>query len=862
MSTLLIVESPGKIKKIGEYLGSDYVVMASVGHIIDLDEKSLSFDLTTFEPNYKQYDNKKDVIAKLCKQTFKVGKTNVLLAADEDREGEMIAWSLAKELGLTNAKRIIFNSITKKELEKAVANPQKIDMNMVKAQQARRILDRIAGYVISPILRKSMKGAESAGRVQSVVVKIVVDKEKEIEKFFSNKSDTFFTINSDISMGEYELNTKLYNKTDKIDFDAKDEDYEDNTEESDDSEENKPAKSKSKSKKKAVTSDNIPSKACVVFKKDEEEQVVEIIKNMVKSEFKLLKMNERVRKSNPPAPFTTSTLQQSASQRLHMDAKKTMDVAQKLYEAGHITYMRTDSTSICDEEMKKIKEEIISKYGLPYYEHKEYKNKKANTQEAHECVRPTKICYDVVDGTSDEKRLYAMIWKRTIQSQMKAAEYQNITVEIEMLGRKVLVPYKLVGNLENLIFVGYMIVDNKKPIQPLSVEILKKLLIDWLVINGNEDTQKPPTRYNDASLINKMDPKNLNIGRPSTYASIIDKIISRKYVEIKDIEGKELMLNKYNIAKSNPKSMTLESRGVVIGKEKKKLVPTELGRNATDFLEKYFSKLMDYGFTANMETQLDSVAEGKLDKLKIIKPFYEYIQEQINTVVPVNIQNPNGDKNYKPAEKIGKFDGYDISLCDGPYGKYVTCNGSKFNLKTLFAKQQKTVSAASDDMEADLEAELKAESKTESRNKKNINVVNEDSDNDLDNSDSEITELGEETIDLSALTNETILAKVVEKMESSKQAVIKEWKIGRKKYILKNGQYGHYVEEWSTSSNKKTGNFSVKFLINKIAKNNKIDAISIEGINKVIELISNKDIEETVEYFSKNKKTNTKYVKK
>jgi DNA topoisomerase-1 len=854
MSILLIVESPGKIKKIGEYLGDDYVVMASIGHIIDLDEKTLSIDLSTFEPNYTQYDNKKDVIAKLCKQTFKVGKSNVLLAADEDREGEMIAWSLAKELGITNAKRIVFNSITKKELEKAVSNPQKIDMNMVKAQQARRILDRLAGYIISPVLYRSLKGAQSAGRVQSVVVKIVVDKEKEIEKFFGNKSDTYFIINSDISMGEYELNTKLYNKTDKIEFDVKDEDYEDKTEESDNSSETKTkSKTKAKAKTKKVSTDNIPSKSCVVFTKDEEPKVVEIIKNMVKSEFKLFKMNERVRKSNPPAPFTTSTLQQTASQRLGMDAKRTMSVAQKLYEGGYITYMRTDSTGICDEEMKKIKDEIISKYGLPYYEHKEYKNKKANTQEAHECVRPTKIYVDSVETTPDEKRLYSLIWKRTIQSQMKAAEYQNITVEIEMLGRKALVPYKLVGNLENLIFVGYLIVDGKSPSSSLDIIALKKLLIDWIAINGLEDTQKPPTRYNDASLINKMDPKNLNIGRPSTYASIIDKIISRKYVEIKDIEGKEIAINKYNITKENPKSLTLETRNMTIGKEKKKLVPTELGRKVTDFLEKYFSKLMDYGFTANMEKQLDDVAEGKLDKLKIIKPFYDYIQEQIKTIVPTNIQNPNTGKNYSPPEKIGKYGKLDVTLYDGPYGKYITCDTWKFNLKSLFVIQKNSPgleSGLESGLEADLEAGLEAELETNIQ-PKSKSYMQDDSDSDFE-FDSESKPEPKE-IDLSLLSNEEILSKVLERIESLKQAIEKEWKIGKKKYILKKGQYGHYIEEWNNATKKKTRNFSVKYLIDKIAKNNKLDTKTDESINKVIELITNKDIEETVEYFSKKK---------
>ena len=860
MTTLLIVESPGKIKKIGEYLGDDYVIMASVGHIIDLDEKTLSIDLSTFEPNYTQYDNKKDVIAKLCKQTFKVGKSNVLLAADEDREGEMIAWSLAKELGITNAKRIVFNSITKKELEKAVGNPQQIDMNMVKAQQARRILDRLAGYIISPVLYRTLKGAQSAGRVQSVVVKIVADKEKEIEKFFSNKSDTFFMINSDISMGEYELNTKLYNKTDKIEFDVRDEDYEDKTEENDNLSETK-TKTKSKAKTKKVSTDNIPSKSCVIFTKDEEPKVVEIIKNMVKSEFKLLKMNEKIRKSNPPAPFTTSTLQQTASQRLGMDAKRTMSVAQKLYEGGHITYMRTDSTGICDEEIKKIKDEIVSKYGLPYYEHREYKNKKANTQEAHECVRPTKIYVDSIETTPDEKRLYSLIWKRTIQSQMKASEYQNITVEIEMLGRKALVPYKMVGNLENLIFIGYLIVDGKTPTCSLDIISLKKLIIDWIAINGLEDTQKPPTRYNDASLINKMDPKNLNIGRPSTYASIIDKIISRKYVEIKDIEGKEIILNKYNIIKANPKSMTLESRNITIGKEKKKLVPTELGRRVTDFLEKYFSKLMDYGFTANMEKQLDDVAEGKLDKLKIIKPFYDYIQEQIKTIVPTNIQNPNTGKKYSPPEKIGKYGKLDITLYDGPYGKYVTCDTWKFNLKLLFEKKQQSIDSTGG-LEADLEAELEAGLKS---NTKSYMKDDSDSDSDSDsnsnsNSNSNFgsdvkQELHSESkeIDLTLLSNEEILVKVLERIESLKQAIEKEWKIGKKKYILKKGQYGHYIEEWNTVTKKKIKNFSIKFLIDKIAKNNKLDAKSEESINEIIELITNQDIEETVEYFSKKK---------
>jgi DNA topoisomerase-1 len=489
--------------------------------------------------------------------------------------------------------------------------------------------------------------------------------------------------------------------------------------------------------------------------------------------------------------------------------------------------MRTDSTAISEEAMLTIKEEIESKYGIKYYDKKEYKNKKGNTQEAHECVRPTKIQYDTVEGTSDEKRLYSMIWKRTIQSQMKAAEYQNITVEIEMLNRKLLVLYKLVGNLENLIFSGYLIVDEKKSSTPLDIESIKKLVIKWENINGIEDTQKPPVRYNDASLINKMDPKNLNIGRPSTYATIIDKIISRNYVEVKDIEGKDMELNRYNVSKKEPKSLNMETKTVKIGKEKKKLVPTDLGRKATEFLEKYFTDLMDYNFTANMEKQLDDVAEGKINKLKVIKPLYEYIQQQIKTI-PVDIAKTN---NYKQPEKIGKYDKFDVVLHDGPYGKYVSCDNYKFNLNMLFNVKKQL----DDD---DLKAELEELEKTDILNDKNSD-------------------------DPTIASNETILKKTLEKIENLKQQIEKEWKIGKKKYILKK-QFGYYIEEWNTVTKKKSGNYSMKFLMDKIAKNNKLDINTNDDLKQIINKITNKDIEDTIEYFSKSKKNTgvKKFVKK
>jgi hypothetical protein len=426
---------------------------------------------------------------------------------------------------------------------------------------------------------------------------------------------------------------------------------------------------------------------------------------------------------------------------------------------------------------------------------------------------------------------------------MKAAEYQNIVIEIEFIGRKALLSYKLIGSLENLIFAGYLIVDGKKGTTSLNINILKTLIIKWMKINGIEDVQKPPCRYNDASLINKMDPKNLNIGRPSTYASFIDKIVNRKYVEIKDIDGKKLELNKYQVIESDNKTINLETRDITIGKEKKKLVPSDLGRNVTDFLEKNFDKLMDYKFTANMEKQLDEVADGNLDKNKIIKPFYDYIQEQLKKIVPVQYEN---SQNFKPPEVIGKYGKSNIVLNNGKFGKYITCDIFKFNLASLFVTNNinhsnKEATNDFNDLEADLAAGVEADLVA--------NDIDDAYEEKLDNisSNSNKSNMQIDKIDLNSIDNETIITKVIEKIEQIKNASGKEWKIGKKKYILKNGTYGYYVEEYSTISKKKTGNYSIKYLIARIIKNNQVEQ------NEAIELITEKDIEETIEYFSNSK---------
>ena len=813
MSKLLIVESPGKIKKIQEYLGPDYIVMASIGHIIDLDEKTMSIDMETFEPFYYQYPDKMDVIKKLKSAAIKVGKQNVYLAADEDREGEMIAWSLEKELDIHKGKRIVFNSITEKELTNAVANHKLVDLNMVYAQQARRILDRLAGYLISPLLYKNgFKGAQSAGRVQSVVVKIIVDKEKEIEEFYKKKKSTYFYINCLVNLGEHEVLTKLTKSDTDIELTEKDE-FEDKDEcddEASDIEESKgKGKAKGKAKKGKVNTDNVISaKSYLTFDKTEEEQVVKIIKAMCKGEYTVLCIKEKTKKSNAPAPFTTSTLQQFASQRLGMDAKRTMSVAQKLYEGGHITYMRTDSTSISEEAVKAIKLAIKDKYSESYFEAHQFVNKKANTQEAHECVRPTKPDYSEIEGTSDEKRLYTAIWKRTIQSQMKAAEYQSLLVEINIKDKKqILDPYKLVGTLENLTYEGYLIVDGKKGSKKLELGKLKNL--EWIEINGIEDTSKPPTRYNDASLINKMDPKNLNIGRPSTYASFIDKITKRGYVEIKDMEGTKLDVTKYIVKSSNSKVIDIESKEIVIGKEKRKLVPTALGRNITDFLELNFPLIMEYKFTANMEKELDDVAEGTLKKIKIIKNFYDYLNKQIGNIKPLDIKLTEGIILGKTAL------GIEVKLSNGKYGKYLICGDKNINIKYLIPKDSKIT-----------------ESNIESNSSEIIELVNKKLQNDNNNQNNN-------------QNNNT------EQKEQPK--IYKEWVKGKTKYNLKLGQYGYYLEEITSTGNK--SNWSMGFLIKKVAKDNLIDEID-ENIIDITNKISIEDLKLNIEYLKNMKKKN------
>jgi DNA topoisomerase-1 len=628
--TLVLLESPGKIKKIQDYLGSDYIVKASFGHVQDLDKSTLSVDIqNNFEPNYIITQDKKKVVkelqalAKDCKQ--------VILAADGDREGEAIAWSLSKVLKLQNPKRIIFHEITKTSILKALENPTIINMNVVYAQQTRRILDRIVGYLISPILWKYLThGAKSAGRVQSVVVKIIIDKENEITKSISQPY--FKTI------GEFEFGNENVIKI------------------------------------------NSSLQAGTKLYQFESESDAKLFLEQIskKTEFKVVTVDNKKSVRKPSPPFITSSLQQEASTKLRFSVKKTMEVAQKLYEQGLITYMRSDSPNISKEAVDEASKYIINTYGKEYSDPKNYQSKNASSQDAHECIRPTHINQPEPENINEDlKKLYTLIWKRTIASQMSNALINIQTILIDATNSKEsIIKFNNVqtyftSNLENVEFAGYLIVydntpeDEEKISGKLPIKAKDKVLMHKIKIS--EEYTKPPLRYNEAALVRFME-KN-GIGRPSTFASSISKVIDRNYVEIKNIDGikknsKQIELNsKYNI-KENTKEVS-------IGKEQKKLVPTSMGNQTNDFMVKHFNPIMDIEFTANFETYLDKIAEGNANWVTVLRIFYDMfnpIVEKLNAEAK-NIKQTGGNV----ADKLlGKnSEDMEIYTGTGKFGPYV-----------------------------------------------------------------------------------------------------------------------------------------------------------------------------------------------
>jgi DNA topoisomerase-1 len=591
---LVVVESPGKIHKIQSILGSDYLVAASVGHIIDLSPKSMSIDIAnSFTPKYSPMDGKSNVIANLKKLSAKC--SDVLIATDEDREGEMIAWSIAHVLNIKNAKRIVFNSITKQELLNAVKNPKTIDFNMVNAQKARRILDRIVGYEVSPLLGSSdNKSNLSAGRVQSVVVRLIIDKETSITEFIKEGYESFFKFKGIFKKDSTDttLTATLHDIT---------------------------KKDKTGVYKGDITKMESKSKA---------KKLVELY---TKAEFTVANIFNKESVRNPSPPFTTSTLQQESSKKFNMTVKRTMDAAQRLYEAGFITYMRTDSVNLSDEALTSIKKCVLEKFGSKFYKLTKYKSKGANTQEAHEAIRPTDFTITNVVAnpaakiSQDEIKLYSLIWKRAVASQMAPAIFDIQTVQIDISNDK---KRFFTSCVEVLKFAGFLKVYNLKDVDEKDDADKKSKQtalkpndpLTCTSLTATLEYTKPPTRYNEASLIEKLDPKNLNIGRPSTYASIISKILDRGYVVKKDIEGDKL--DAVTLSWSGKLPIKETKSVVLIGAEKSRFVPTDLGVSINKMLVDGLPPIMDYNFTADMEKKLDKVAVAKTNWVTVLTEFY------------------------------------------------------------------------------------------------------------------------------------------------------------------------------------------------------------------------------------------------
>ncbi len=628
---LVIVESPAKTKKIEGFLGSDYVVQASFGHIMDLDSKNLSIDVdNNFEPHYIVSPDKKKTVTNLLYHKTKTDE--VIIASDLDREGEMIGYSISNILKLNNPKRIVFNQITKAALLEAVSKPTTINMNMVHSQQARRLLDRLMGYKISPILQTYLQGSLSAGRVQSIAVMIIVDKEKEVKDSIQNIIDKpFFKSSSDFKFKDNIISANLMKDKEQY---------------------------KIESKESAIDILNKLNKKMVC-------KIIDVIINEVKR--------------NPPAPHTTATLMQEASTKFGMSAKKCMEVAQKLYESGKITYMRTDSTALSKEAVGMIKKYVNENYGENYYQYRDYKSKDEHSQEAHECIRQTHM-EETLEGdniTNDMHRLYGIIYKRTVACLMAQAVFDVQTINIDIVNNSNnSILYKdtfYQAVYEELKFDGYLAVyndkidsENETSVKKGKLDITKGSNLEHVETNMNETFTTPVYHYNEAGLIKYL--KKESIGRPSTYASIISKIIERQYVEIKNIDGIEKDVLYMSVSNKKYGSIKEKTKQIKIGSEKQKIVATELGISVNAFLMEHFKPIMDIKFTAHLEDKLDKISEGKIKWLNLLREYYDIFNPICEKLLADKPQKALGSVYSANDKCLGEHNGATIYLTKSKFG--------------------------------------------------------------------------------------------------------------------------------------------------------------------------------------------------
>lgn len=622
---LVIVESPAKAKTIEKFLGKDFQVESSFGHIADLPSKELGVDVEgDFKPKYIVSSDKKALVKKL-KDLAKKAEM-VWLASDEDREGEAIAWHLAEQLKLEKqkTKRIVFHEITKNAILKAVENPRDINYNLVNAQQARRVLDRLVGYELSPVLWRKVKGGLSAGRVQSVAVRLIVEREREIENFETTAS---------YRVGAEFLNTEGF-------------------------------------KFKAKLPKNLETKK-------EAESLLDSCKDAT---FTISDLQKKPASKKPAAPFTTSTLQQEASRKLGFPVAKTMMIAQRLYEAGLITYMRTDSVNLSQEALNQTKDAIISNYGDSYSKPRNYSTKAKGAQEAHEAIRPTNIANSEVNVDYDQNRLYDLIWKRTIASQMSDAKLERTTVKISNNKNKKVFS----ANGEIIRFDGFLKVylegtDFDEEEQAGMLPDLKvKDVVEAEMITATQRFTKPPYRFTEASLVKRLE--ELGIGRPSTYAPTISTIQRRDYVVKGTVDGKDRKYAQLTLKNGSVSEKELTEK---VGSDKGKLVPTDIGNIVNDFLVEHFDKVLDFGFTARVESEFDEIADGKEDWFSMIKEFYQGFHTRVEDVAE-NADRAKGERLLGVDPESGK----NVYVRLGRYGAMVQIGEASDEEKPKFASLQ------------------------------------------------------------------------------------------------------------------------------------------------------------------------------
>jgi DNA topoisomerase-1 len=604
---LVIVESPAKAKTIEKFLGKDYKVESSFGHISDLPSKELGVDVEgDFMPKYQVSKDKKDVVKKLKDLAKKADM--VWLASDEDREGEAIAWHLSETLGLDEAKtkRIVFHEITKTAINKAIENPRSIDYNLVDAQQARRVLDRIVGYELSPVLWRKVKGGLSAGRVQSVSVRLIVEREKAVQGFEA--------------VASYRVDAEF--KTDNG------------------------------NSFKAKLPKNFNS----------EEDALKFLKANIDASYQVSDLQKKPAKKSAAAPFTTSTLQQEASRKLGYSVGRTMSNAQRLYEAGFITYMRTDSVNLSEEAKKGAESEIVSAYGSEYSNPRNYKGKSKGAQEAHEAIRPTDFANHTVNAERDQARLYDLIWKRAIASQMSDARLERTNLKIQINSKKT-ISEQFTANGEIITFEGFLKVylegtdDEDAEQEGILPDLKVGEQLKNKYITATQRFTRPPSRFTEASLVKQLE--ELGIGRPSTYAPTISTIQNRNYVEKGTNEGDERKYKQLVFEGQKIKNNTLTE---ISGSNKGKLVPTDIGMIVTEFLVKHFESILDYNFTAKVEDKFDDIAEGKEDWREMMKDFYKGFHPQVEDVQE-NAERESGERilgtdpktDRQVSVRLGKF---------------------------------------------------------------------------------------------------------------------------------------------------------------------------------------------------------------